>query len=312
MHDWKPFKRPQKTLPKRILALTHPNENESPECAHAHCRGLIEVAMSTAAIKYPEFILAISTDHVRAMFAEGFVPRSDLQISPLFQSGIAIRQRQWLDLVDNSTREADFDTLRAAEGAKPALPPLRKFLKWLKKIAKRFALPFSTKVGDELYRQLLPYVTIRNGDLILPYLRGKAVGEKRLAGNASVGWGGHIDAIDLVWDENSVLDVKATILKNIRRELGEEMRFFRIGEEEGDIPLDEAGELSFNGFINDTSNEVGRLHLGLSFDFNIKPGYGATSREAELRVLPWQSKEDLCSMPEVVIESWSGLYLASR
>lgn len=268
--------------------------------------------MTLPALKNPEFIFAIANEHVRALYQEGFNKTgSELEILPKFQSGVTLRQRQWLDFVDNQRRDNDFAVLGSAVTAgKTSL--LQKLMACLKQNLKNWIFPYSTCVGDANYRQLLPYVTIRDGDMILPYLRGKGVGENRLAGNASVGWGGHIDAQDMVIDENSVLDVHGVVMKNIRRELSEELRLFRIGEEDGDIPLDEAGLLTFNGFINDNSNDVGRLHLGLSFDFNIKSGFSGTSRETELRILPWQTRESLFAMPDVVIESWSKLYLASR
>ena len=269
--------------------------------------------MTVPALKNPEFIFAISNEHVRSLYQEGFNKTGqELEILPKFQSGVAIRQRQWLDFADNQRRDADFAPLSSAVTGteKPSL--LQSLVSYLKDKLRTWIFPYTTAVGDANYRQLLPYVTIRDGDLILPYLRGKGVGENRLAGNASVGWGGHIDAIDNVMCENSIIDIKATVMKNILRELSEELRFFKIDQPDGDIELQEAGALSFNGYINDNSNDVGRLHLGLSFDFKINPGYSATSREAELRVLPWMSREALYAMPDVVIENWSKLYLAAR
>lgn len=269
--------------------------------------------MTVAALKNPEFIIAISNEHVKSLYQEGFNKTGqDLEVLPRFLSGIAIRQRQWLDFVNNAQRDEDFAPLSNAvtAGKKPTL--LESVIAYLKGKLKTWIFPYTTAVGDANYRQLLPYVTIRDGDLILPYLRGKGVGENRLAGNASVGWGGHVDAIDTVMCGNSIIDVKATVMKNIMRELAEELRFFRVEHPEGDVSLEEAGDIVFNGYINDNSNDVGRLHLGLSFDFKIKPGYSATSREAELRVLPWMSREALYAMADVVIENWSKLYLASR
>jgi predicted NUDIX family phosphoesterase len=268
-------------------------------------------------IKNPEFIFAISNEHARSLYREGFNKAGhELEILPNFQSGIAIRQRQWLDFVNNSTRASEFAPLSSAvtfPDGKSFTKVLAAFLKYqFKNWLARCRSLYSTLVGDANYRQLLPYITIRNGDLVLPYLRGKAVGENRLAGKVSVGWGGHIDFIDWVCSAPSVIDIKAVVMKNITRELAEELRFFKVGEEDGDIPLMEAGELTHNGIINDNSDDVGRLHLGLSFDFNIKPGYSATSREAELRILPWQTRESLYAMKDVVIENWSRLYLASR
>lgn len=261
--------------------------------------------MTTPAVKYPEFIVSLSNEHASALFEEGFVPKNTLEICPVFQSGVTIRQRQWLDLADNQTRDEQFKPVSGIMKSASC------FMRKLRRLCKMIGVPFTTKVGDNAYRQLLPYVTFRRGDQVLPYLRGKGVGENRLAGNASVGWGGHIDIIDLVFDANSVIDVVATVMKNIKRELSEEMRCFTLADNAGDINLLEAGELVFTGFINDNSNEVGRLHLGLTFDFIMKDGYDATAREEELRILPWQTKEELRAMPGVTLESWTDLRLAA-
>lgn len=269
--------------------------------------------MTAPALKYPEFIFAISSEHVRSLYQEGFNKTGqELEILPKFQSGVVIRQRQWLDFVDNQRREADFAPLSSAVTGTEKKTFIHSCINYLKDKLKTWIFPYMTAVGDANYRQLLPYVTIRDGDLILPYLRGKGVSENRLAGNASVGWGGHIDAIDTEMSGSSIIDIKATVMKNILRELSEELRFFKTDEQDGDIALSEAGDLMFNGYINDNTNDVGRLHLGLSFDFKIKPGYSATSREEELRILPWMSREALYAMPDVVIENWSKLYLSAR
>ncbi|MEG0869661.1 MAG: hypothetical protein RSG77_21850 [Hafnia sp.] len=229
---------------------------------------------------YPESILAISSEHIKKLYKEGFDRTASVESFADFQSGLTIRQRQWLDFSDNSSRKDIIHT---------------------------------TKVGDDAYRQVLPYVTVRNDSgLLLPYLRGAAVGEARLAGNASVGFGGHVDLCDVV-HHNSTIDFMATVRLNIQRELEEELLVFVPGSdlpEDADVPVMSAGELRFNGVINDHSDDVGRLHLGFSFDFVLKPGYSARSREEELRTLPWQSGSELSSMPGVKVENWSNLYLA--
>lgn len=229
--------------------------------------------------QYPEFILAVSAEHVAKLVKEGFDRDFTIEQFAQFQSGLTIRQRQWLDFSKNKDRKD---------------------------------IAHTTEVGDDKYRQVLPYVTIRNAEgLLLPYLRGKAVGEARLAGNASVGFGGHVDMIDVVHSA-SVIDFMATVRLNIERELQEELVVYVEGSEnieESDVAVMTAGELKFNGLINDHSDEVGRLHLGFSFDYVLKEGYGACAREEELRSLPWQTGAGLADMPGVTVENWSKLYL---
>jgi len=138
--------------------------------------------------------------------------------------------------------------------------------------------PFEAACGDASYKQLLPYTCfkVRGQNRFITYRRNSLVGESRLSGNASVGFGGHIDLIDVTFNEKSVIDLKETILKAHVRELHEEVSFgsfsFDSENEQFDAdfcPLEE--RLIENYFdpeemfllINDTSNEVGRLHLGL-------------------------------------------------
>lgn len=79
------------------------------------------------------------------------------------------------------------------------------------------------------YRQLIPYtvITVTTGDserLYWSYQRMSGVGEQRLAGKVSVGFGGHIDLGSVVFTNDSVLDLDATIRLSCDREIEEEVR----------------------------------------------------------------------------------------
>jgi predicted NUDIX family phosphoesterase len=84
---------------------------------------------------------------------------------------------------------------------------------------------------NEDYLQILPYVMVARTDNVsstdslkfLTYHRPIGGGEARLHGNTSVGFGGHIDLNDVVCNENSVINLKDTILTSMRRELIEEL-----------------------------------------------------------------------------------------
>lgn len=284
---------------------------------------------------YPEFILAIAREHAEKLFQEGFDRTVTVDDFSKLQEGLVIRQRQWLDFSNNAER-GGFNLTAVEEGAEHVQITIRSdksgdetfrdsiMSALLTQSAHPGGLSVSfigpadtdlvhtTKIGDDAYRQVLPYVTVRDNDLLLlPYLRGKGVSEGRLEGKVSVAFGGHVDMVDVV-QVNSVIDFIATVKLNIQRELEEELVVFVKDSdkpEDQDVPVMSAGELKFNGIINDHSDEVGRLHLGFSFDFVLKAGYSARSREAELRVLPWQSGEGLYDMPGVIVENWSNLYL---
>lgn len=107
-------------------------------------------------------------------------------------------------------------------------------------------------------RQLLPYVVITNGEGLVRYYRRSAkAGEPRLSGNVSIGYGGHIELGDMRYqidNQKDYLDISATILSNVKRELDEEVY-------EG-FSSDTSGA-SLKGLIIDDSNPVGMVHLGL-------------------------------------------------
>lgn len=99
---------------------------------------------------------------------------------------------------------------------------------------------------DSSFKQVIPYLIISYEKEILLYKRKKKQNEARLHEKLSIGVGGHINPIDI----NKNKDVIKACLK---RELEEE-----INIELTDPP-------KFIGFINDDTNEVGQVHLGLVF-----------------------------------------------
>uniref|UniRef100_A0AAU6W0K7 Nudix hydrolase domain-containing protein n=1 Tax=Pseudomonas phage Nican01 TaxID=3138540 RepID=A0AAU6W0K7_9CAUD len=158
---------------------------------------------------------------------------------------------------------------------------------------------------DESVRQVLPYVILSQFDesagvmKYIPYRRTKLVGESRLAGNVSVGFGGHIDLDDVV-SKGSVVDLIATIGQAVGRELQEEVIF--SGMDGADISLFSVG------MILDNSDEVGKVHLGVVMNAQLPPGATAVCAEEELESLrPMTARELLDS--GLPIESWSRIAL---
>ena len=111
---------------------------------------------------------------------------------------------------------------------------------------------------DPSFKQLIPYCVFRHRDdagdpgsepHYLSYVRSKG-GEVRLDAKRSVGIGGHIsrddgDAGQIAYDAG------------MRRELAEEVR------------IDAGYSHELIGLLNDDSNEVGRVHLGLVHLFDL-------------------------------------------
>ena len=109
-------------------------------------------------------------------------------------------------------------------------------------------LPRGDMEEDPSYKQLIPYCIFRyidaNGEQsVFQYTRGKGQGESRLHSKSSVGIGGHVSTLDA--GDNS------PYREGMRREL----------EEEVDIRTEY--KESCVGLINDDSNEVGQVHLGI-------------------------------------------------
>lgn len=103
---------------------------------------------------------------------------------------------------------------------------------------------------DPSYKQLISYVVVKNdkGEVLL-YTRLSGGGEARLHGKSSVGIGGHMNPVDGISGYQ-------LLLENTKRELREE-----IGVE----PI----EIGLYGIVNDDSNDVGKVHIGLVYIANI-------------------------------------------
>jgi len=108
---------------------------------------------------------------------------------------------------------------------------------------------------DPSHKQLIPYCIFRvkdeTGDpaktRYLHYTRGKSGGESRLHAQVSIGIGGHINPIDQREDHLGM----ETYMAGVEREIDEELN---IG----------GGHTNrIVGLLNDDSNPVGQVHLGV-------------------------------------------------
>lgn len=134
------------------------------------------------------------------------------------------------------------------------------------------------------FKQLIPYAIIMAGDQVFKYRRGVKGGESRLHGLISIGVGGHISAVD----EDMFGEVYD---QAFNRELSEEVMMAPV--QSNDV----------RGLINDDSNPVGRVHLGVVHLIKVKfPD--VRSREKALADAGFFSIRDLrARRPE--LETWS-------
>lgn len=154
------------------------------------------------------------------------------------------------------------------------------------------------------FRQIIPYVCVatQHDDKLLfwPYRRTETSGEARLQGNVSIGFGGHIDLVDVI-HENSVIDLFQTIGAAAAREIGEELDLAGAGEEVA---------IFDNGILIDDSNDVGKVHLGVILTTMLPPEVTPTSKEDALEILPAMSARELLDSG-LPLESWTEIVLKS-
>ncbi|MEB5792336.1 NUDIX domain-containing protein [Staphylococcus hominis] len=144
---------------------------------------------------------------------------------------------------------------------------------------------------DPSYKQLISYCLLENeNDEILVYQRLSGGGEERLHGQSSVGVGGHMNNVVGADSINEVLRV------NAQRELNEE-----VGLSE-----DRSQNMEYIGFINDDTNAVGKVHIGVVFKIKVKSN-DVEVRETDTLKINWVSQDEINDLNH--FESWSALIL---
>ena len=144
---------------------------------------------------------------------------------------------------------------------------------------------------DPSYKQLISYCLLENeNDEILVYQRLSGGGEERLHGQSSVGVGGHMNNVFGADSINEVLRV------NAQRELNEE-----VGLSE-----DRSQNIEYIGFINDDTNAVGKVHIGVVFKIKVKSS-DVEVRETDTLKINWVSQDEINDLNH--FESWSALIL---
>ena len=113
--------------------------------------------------------------------------------------------------------------------------------------ANHFFMDRAAAEEDPSHKQLIPYCVFRHGERILHYTRGKSGGESRLHSLISVGVGGHINPVDTGGGRTGAEAYHAAVTREIDEELAIAGRH----------------EQRIIALLNDDSNPVGRVHLGI-------------------------------------------------
>ncbi len=154
--------------------------------------------------------------------------------------------------------------------------------------ANHFFMDRAEAENDPGHKQLIPYCIFRCGDRILHYTRGKSGGESRLHAKISVGVGGHVNPVDTGGGRTGAVAYHAAVTREI--------------EEELDLP--EEHEHRIIALLNDESNPVGQVHLGIVHVVHLK-SEAVTSREDALTDLGFTPLADLNGDLFERLETWS-------
>ena len=178
-----------------------------------------------------------------------------------------------------------FDELGSFQGIKTDVDG---YLQAILDPANNFFMDRGKAEDDPSFKQIIPYALFHHDGKYLHYTRGKSGGESRLHAQGSVGVGGHINPVDERADPLG----KATYLAGVEREIDEELNI--TGGHQNRIV----------GLLNDDSNDVGKVHLGVVHIFDLE-SEDVTSAEDALANLAFQSSEDLTGKFHGSLETWS-------
>ncbi len=137
---------------------------------------------------------------------------------------------------------------------------------------------------DFEHKQVIPYLIIRHGDNYLLLQRTSKQTEKRLHNKYSLGIGGHINP-DSSGHGNNL------IIGGLYKELNEE------------VLIPRPADLKFIGTINDESNSVSRVHLGLLYELDVLSDTYEVLEKDKMSA-QWESRDSLMHYYDR-LETWS-------
>ncbi|MGC9383749.1 MAG: NUDIX domain-containing protein [Kosmotogaceae bacterium] len=122
-------------------------------------------------------------------------------------------------------------------------------ISWLSELMEKNGkyIPREKAEIDERYRQIIPYVVLKDHDGYYLFKRTKKQGEKRLHEKYTLGVGGHVNQKDSHKD-----GVWKSFEEGMQREVKEEVEIV-------------IKSIEYLGLINDLSTPVSRVHLGVAY-----------------------------------------------
>jgi predicted NUDIX family phosphoesterase len=183
-------------------------------------------------------------------------------------------------------RRALFDELGAFQGLNFDID---RYLPALLARENNFFTPRPPAETDPSLKQIIPYVLLVHEGRVLHYVRGKKAGEQRLVAKGSIGIGGHMNNED---EDLFTLGVdRAAYDAGVQREIEEELK---IGTPYKNRVV---------ALLNDDSNEVGRVHLGVVHIFQLESP-DVQKGEAMITELQFLDRAQLAARREAM-ETWS-------
>jgi len=134
---------------------------------------------------------------------------------------------------------------------------------------------------DPTWKQVIPYLVVRDGERYLLMRRTRAGGDARLFERYSIGVGGHLNPGD------------GDVLGALRREWREE------------VAADFEPDFSFVGLLNDDEDPVGAVHLGFVYTADVA-GRPVAIRETEKLSGEFRTPGEVAAVADAM-ESWSRL-----
>ena len=181
-----------------------------------------------------------------------------------------------------------FDDLGSFQGFQPEVD---RYLPVFLAEGNNFFMERPSAESDPTHKQLIPYSIFHHDGRYLMYVRGGSSGEKRLVAKSSIGVGGHINPVDQAQDSLG----EVMYLNGVEREITEELV---IGGEHTQRVI---------GLINDDSNDVGRVHLGVVHVFDLTSD-DVRSNEEAIQSLEFHPLEHLHRLAqEGALETWSSI-----
>jgi predicted NUDIX family phosphoesterase len=139
--------------------------------------------------------------------------------------------------------------------------------------------PRTAMERDPGFKQIIPYLVLRDGERYFLMRRTRAGGDVRLHDRWSIGVGGHLNPGD------------ETLAAGLRREWSEE------------LVADFVPDFQFVGLLNDDSTPVGEVHLGAVF-VAVSGGRSVSIRETDKLTGAFADPADVAAV-SADLETWS-------